>query len=98
MNETDAVNKNFDAFIIAMATENPKIINATMEDPESIVLVVEKKKIKFIHSCKKYGGTRTNPTTTIVGLIGQGARAFPIVIDSEKAVTSKEVLDIPLNA
>ena len=77
-----------------MATEYSKIkkINAITEDPESIMLVVEQTKIKFIHSCKKFGGTCTNPTTTFVGLVGQGARAFPIVIDSEKAVTSKEVL------
>ena len=61
------------------------------------MLVVEQKKIKFIHSCKKFGGTRTNPTTTVVGLVGQGARAFPIVIDSEKAETSKEVL-VPSDA
>ncbi len=49
-----------------MAMENSKIerINAITEDPESIVLVDEQKKIKFIHSCKKIGGTRTNPTTT----------------------------------
>ena len=98
-NKTDTANKNFNAFIIAMATENSKIekINAITEDPDSIMLVVEQKKIKFIHSCKKFGGTRTNPTTTVVGLVGQGVRAFPIVIDSEKAVTSKEVL-VPLDA
>jgi len=37
-----------------MATENSKNekINAIMEDPDSIMLVVEQKKIKFIHSCK----------------------------------------------
>jgi hypothetical protein len=54
-NETDVANKNFDAFIDAMAMENSKIekINAIMEDPDSIILVVEQKKIKFIHSCKK---------------------------------------------
>ena len=99
MNETDTANKNFDAFIVAMATENSKIekINAITEDPDSIMLVVEQKNIKFIHSCKKFGGTRTNPTTTIVGLVGQGARAFPIIIDLEKAVTSKEVL-VPSDA
>ena len=61
------------------------------------MLVVKQKKIKFIHSCKKFGGTRTNPTMTVVGLIGHGARAFPIIIDSEKAVTSKEVL-VPFDA
>jgi hypothetical protein len=72
-------------------------INAIMEDPERIMLVVKQKKIKFIHSCKKFGGTRTNPTTTVVGLIGQGARAFPIVIDSDKTVTSQEVT-VPLDA
>jgi hypothetical protein len=38
-----------------MATENPKTekINAIAEDPDSIMLVVQEKKIKFIHSCKK---------------------------------------------
>ena len=55
------------------------------------MLVVNQKKIKFNHSCKKIGGTRTNPTTTVVSLIGQGARAFPIVIDSEKSTSSKKV-------
>jgi hypothetical protein len=82
-----------------MATENSKIemINAITEDPDSIMLVVKQKKIKFIHSCKKFGGTRTDQTTTVVGLIGQGARAFPIVIDSAKATTLKE-LTVPLDA
>jgi hypothetical protein len=93
MNETDIANKNFDVFIDAMATENSKIekINAITEDPDSIMLAVEQKKIKFIHSWKKFGSTRTNPTMTVVGLIGLGARAFPIVINSTKATTSKEV-------
>ena len=98
-NETNAANKNFDVFIDAMATENLRIakINTIIEDPDSIMLVVEQKKIKFIHSCKKLGGTRTNQTTTVVGLIGQGARAFPIVIDLAKATTSKEVM-VPSDA
>ena len=82
-----------------MATENSKIekINAITEDPDSIMLVVEQKKIKFIHSYKKFGSTRTNQTTTVVGFISQGARAFPIVIDLAKATTSKEVM-VPLDA
>ena len=82
-----------------MATENSKIkrINAITEDPDSIMLVVEQKKIKLIHSCKKIEGTRTNPTTTIVDLVNKEARAFPIVIDLEKTATSKEVL-VPLDA
>jgi len=89
MNETDSANRHFGA----MATENSNIerINAITEDPDSILLVVEGKKIKFIHSCKKFGGTRTNSTTTVACLIGQGAKAFPIVIDSENVATSKEV-------
>ena len=76
-----------------MATENSKIekINAIMEDPDSIKLVVKQKKIKFIHSCKIFGGIRTNPTMTVLGLISQGARAFPIIIDLAKATTSKDV-------
>jgi len=69
MKETDAANRHFGTFIGAMATENSKIerINAITEDPDRIMLVVEGKKIKFIHSCKKFGGTRTNPTTTVAG-------------------------------
>jgi hypothetical protein len=76
-----------------MVTGNSKIekINTITEDPDSIMLVVNQKKIKFIHSCKKFVGIPTNPITTVVGLIGQRARAFPIVIDSEKATSSKEV-------
>jgi hypothetical protein len=76
-----------------MGTEDSKIlkINSITEEPNSIMLV-KQKKIKFIHSCKKFGGTRTNPSTTVVGLISQGAKALPIVIDSAKATTSKEVM------
>jgi hypothetical protein len=98
-NETDSANRHFGAFIGTMATENSNIerINAITEDPDSILLVVKGKKIKFIHSCKKFGGTRTNPTTTVACLIGQGAKAFPIVIDSENVATSKEV-SVPSDA
>jgi hypothetical protein len=66
-------------------------INAITEDPDSIMLVVKQKKMKFIDSCDKIGGTHTTPTMAFVGHISQGARAFPIVIDSEKATTLKEV-------
>jgi len=92
MNETDKANKNFGVFINATGTEGLKIlkINAITKDPNSIMLV-KQKKIKFIHSCKKFGGTCTNPTMTVVGLVSQGAKALPIVIDSAKATTSKEV-------
>ncbi len=55
-NETDSANRHFGAFIGAMAMENSKIerINAITEDPDSILLVVEGKKIKFIHSVGGY--------------------------------------------
>jgi hypothetical protein len=97
-NKTNALSKNFDAFIDATAAENSKNekINTITEDPGTIMLVVEQNKIKFIHSCKKFGSTRTNPTTTVIGLIGQGTRAFPIVIDLDKAITSHEVM-VPLD-
>ena len=57
----------------------------------NITLVIRQKKIKYIHSYKKFGGTRTNPSMTVIGLFGQGAIAFLIAIDSDKAITSKEV-------
>ena len=85
------INKYFNAFINARKLKIEKI-NTITEAPNSIMLVIDQKKIKFIHSCKKFGSTRTNPTTTIVGLIGQGERAFPIIIELEKATSSKEVM------
>ena len=39
----------------------------------------------------------TNQTTTIAGLIRQGSKAFPMAMDLDKAVTSKEVT-VPLDA
>ncbi len=54
-------------------------------------MAVENQKIKFFHSCKKFGGTRTKPNVTVVGLIGQRAKALPIVINPEEAVKTKKV-------
>jgi hypothetical protein len=52
-NEADSANRYFGVFIGAMAMEISKIerINTITEDPDSILLVVEGKRIKFIHSC-----------------------------------------------
>jgi hypothetical protein len=93
-------NKNFGAFINAMAEKNSKNdkINALMEDPDSIIMVADNSnRVKCIHSCKKFDRTCTKLTTTIGGLIGQGARAFPIVIDEDDATSSK-LVRIPTTA
>jgi hypothetical protein len=94
INKANSANKNFGAFINAMAEKNSKNdkITALMEDPDSIIMVADNRnRVKFTYSCKKFGGTRTKPTTMIGGLIGQGARAFPIVIDKDNATSSKLV-------
>jgi hypothetical protein len=94
INEADSANKNFGAFISAMAEKNSKNdkITALTEDPNSIIMVADNRnRVEFIHSCKKFGGTRTKSATTIGGLIGQGARAFPIIIDEDSATSSMSV-------
>ena len=94
VNACDTANRNFDAFVKALGNEkssNDKI-NALTEDPDSIVVVADnRRRIKFVHSCKKFGGTRTKPTITVGGLIGSGPRASPIVIDVDVATTTTEV-------
>ncbi len=94
INEANSANKNFGAFISAMAEKNLKNdkITALTEDPDSIIMVADNcNRVNFIHSCKKFGGTCTKTATTIGGLISQGARAFPIIINKDNATPSMSV-------
>jgi hypothetical protein len=76
INTTDQANKNFGAFVDATAVEkgrNDKI-NTIAEDPDSIVVLADNnRRVKFIHNCKKFGGTQNNTAVTVGGLVGQGA-------------------------
>jgi hypothetical protein len=87
-------NSNFGTFIDAFGENNLKNgqINAITEDPVCIILAVKNQKIKFFHSCKKFGRTWTKTNVTVAGLIGQGAKALPIVINPDKTVKTKEVM------
>ncbi len=93
-NSCDAAYRNLGAFVKALdndKTKNNKI-NALMEDPDSIIVVADnRRRVKFIHSCKKFGGTRTILTVSIGGLVGSGPRASPIIIDLDVATTATEV-------
>ncbi len=63
-----------------------------MEDLNSIIVVADnRRRLKFVHSCKKFGGTCIISTVSIGGLIGSGPRASPIVIDMDVATTATEV-------
>ncbi len=48
-------------------------------------------KIKALHGFKKLGGTRTHPNMKLVCLLGSGARANGIIINTEKITKSKEI-------
>ena len=88
INAAELANRNFKAFINATNVKKQKNdnINALSKDPDSIVLVADNhRRIKLVHSCKKFGGTRINPSVTVGGLVGQGARAFPVAINLETA-------------
>lgn len=94
VNACDTANRNFGAFVNALGDDKPSNdkINALTEDPDSIVVVADNhRRVKFVHSCKKFGGTRTKPTITVGGLIGSGPRASPIVIDTDAATAATEV-------
>jgi hypothetical protein len=91
-NEFDAANSNFGAFVDAFGENklSNDWINAITEDPDCIILAVENQRIKFLHRCKKNGGTRTKPEVTVAGLIGQGAKALPIVINRTRPQKSRK--------
>jgi hypothetical protein len=94
ISKANLANKNFGAFISAMAEKNLKNdkITALTEDLDSIIMVADNRnRVKFIHSCKKFGGSCIKSATTIGGLIGQGARAFPIIINKDNAMSSTSV-------
>ena len=93
-NARDAANRNLGAFVKALSNDKLKNdkINALTEDPNSIVIVADNRRwVKFIHSCKKFGGTCTISTVSIGGLIGSGPKASPIVIGMDVATTATEV-------
>ena len=93
-NACDTANRNLGALVKALSNDKSKNdkINAITEDPNSIVVVTDnRRRVKFVHSCKKFGGTRTISTASIGGLIGSGPRASPIVIDMDVATNATEV-------
>ncbi len=72
-------------------------INSLTEDPDSIEMAADINcKVKFFHSCKKFGSTRTNPIVKMACLVGHGARALPVVIGSDK-ITDFINVNVPLD-
>jgi hypothetical protein len=93
-NACDTANRNLGAFAKALSNDKSKNdkINAITEDPDSIVTVAyNRHRVKFVYSCKKFGGTRTISPVSIGGLIGSRPRASPIVINTDIATTATEV-------
>ena len=67
-------------------------INDLIKDKDTSALVKGKGgKIKALHNFKKIGGTRIRPETQLICLLGLGARAISIVVDSDKITKSKEI-------
>ncbi len=67
-------------------------INDLIEEEDTVALVTGRDgKIKALHGFKKQGGTRTRPDMKLVCLLGSGARANGIVIDTDKITKSKEI-------
>jgi hypothetical protein len=94
-NTTNEANGNFATFIDALNVRNSKNdrINSLTEDANGIVMVLDNSfKVKIIHSCKKIGGTHTNPIVKMGCLTGLGARALPIIIDPERLIKTNDVI------
>jgi hypothetical protein len=91
---SNAVNANMALFGDAMDAQKLKIekINNLIKDDNTVALITGKDgKMKALHSFKKLGGTRIFPNMKLIFLFGSGARAFGIVIDSDKITESKEI-------
>jgi hypothetical protein len=93
-NTTNEANGNFAAFIDALNVRNLKNdrINSLTEDADGIVMVLDDSfKVKIIHSCKKFGGTCTNPIVKMGCLTSLGARALPIIVDPDRLIKTNDV-------
>ncbi len=93
-NTTNEANGNFVAFIDALNIRNSKNdrINSLTKDADGIVTVLDNSfKVKIIHSCKKFGGTCTNPIVKMACLTGLGARALPIIVNPERLIKTNDV-------
>jgi hypothetical protein len=93
-NTTNEANGNFAAFIDALNVRNSKNdrINSLIEDAGGIVMILDNNfKVKIVHSCKKIGGTCTNPIIKMGCLTGFGARALPIIINPERLIKTNDV-------
>ncbi len=93
-NTTNEANGNFTAFINVLNVRNLKNdrINSLIKDANGIVMVLDNSfKVKIIHSCKKNGGTCTNPIVKMGCLTGLGARALPIIVNPERLIKTNDV-------
>jgi hypothetical protein len=91
---SDAANANMALFDDTMDAQKSKSekINDLIKEEDTVALVMGRDgKIKALHSFKKLGGTRTRTGMKLVCLLGSGARANGIVIDTDKITKSKEI-------
>ena len=68
-------------------------------NPDLVVMMLSpvSKKMKFIHSIKNLGGSLTEPDNQLVALVGMTAKAFPILISSDKIGANFDI-EVPLVA
>ncbi len=93
-NTTNKANGNFAALIDALNVRSSKNdrINSLTKDADGIVMVLDDSfKVKIIHSCKKIGGTCTNPIVKMGWLTGLGARALPIIVNPERLIKTNDI-------
>jgi hypothetical protein len=91
---SNVANANMALFDNAMDGQKSKSekINDLIEEEDTMALVTGRDgKIKALHGFKKLGGTRTRPDMKLVCLLGSGARANGIVINTDKITKSKEI-------
>ncbi len=91
---SDTANVNMAMFSDAMDVNKSKMekINNPIKEEDTVTLVKGKNgQINALHGCKKFGGTQIYPEHKIGCLIGSGAQANPIIVDSDQITSAKEI-------
>jgi hypothetical protein len=82
---------SFSHAMAASRSQRDRILALTEETDSIIFVADEEGLITVIHSPKNLGGTRTRPSNKVIGLVGMGPLATPVVLNIEQAVATCEI-------
>uniref|UniRef100_A0A7S4IZS4 Uncharacterized protein n=1 Tax=Odontella aurita TaxID=265563 RepID=A0A7S4IZS4_9STRA len=98
--QNEDANRNAGAFSNATAgsASNDERLKDFLEDPDAVTMAIAPitGKVKFLHSFKNLGGTRSRPADKIIALDGRGPTAQPVLIHKDVLLKTVQIEIPPL--